>query len=170
MPCGARCSTDLDFFVFFFFLPISKAEQAPSTVPKSERRRASRIQSHQRSLELPLPDDDDSSAVVTGMGGVVVSCAPWVKLVVVSGVGIGVVVVRAGLILSISGRRARATGKKPFVVAGVAGNVELQGVVPVVVSGPGAAVVTLTTATQQVAKSLSLHTSPAQKCAPSFMA
>jgi len=168
MGSGARCVERL----FFFFLPIpiipSPAASAELHSPKKQQsaQRATRVQSHQSLLDELSPEDDpdESSVVVTTVGGGV--CAAWVVAAVVFSVGGGVIVVSAGRSLSTKGRRAMARGNQFFFVV-VGGSVELHGVV---VDGTveNGTVDTGTSSTQQVAKSPLLHTSPAQKCWPSF--
>lgn len=168
MGSGARCVERL----FFFFLPIpiipSTAASAELHSPKQQQsaQRPMRTQSHQSSLDELSPDDpEDPSVVVTTVGGWV--CAPWVVTTVVVTVGGGVVVDLAGRSLSTRGKRAMASGNQFFFVV-VGGNVELHGVVVDGTVEKGT-VDTGTLSTQQVAKSLLLHTSPLQKCWPSFM-
>jgi len=103
--------------------------------------------------------------VVTTCGGVV--CAAWGAAVVVITIG-GVVVVDLRVkLLAIAGRKGRAICKKPsFVVVtsvvAMLGVVDATATSDVVITGTGS------TDTQQDAKSLLLHASPAQKCSPSF--
>lgn len=105
--------------------------------------------------------------MVTTFGGVV--CACWGEAVVVVTIG-GVVVVDIRVkLLAITGRKGRASCQKPSFVV-VTSVVAMLGVVDATASVVDTTATSDgTTDTQQVAKSLLLHASPAQKCSPSFM-